>query len=445
MASDLLSIAKSGAKTARTALDVTAQNIANASSEGYIRRSVALKEVSAAGGFGTARDVSLSGVRLDRVVRNADMFRQSEVRRTGADSARATAEVAGLENIESAIEQSNVYTAIVEFEASLQRLTADPVDSSLRAAAVEDARTMTRTFNIASQALDAVGESLRFEATEGVNQVNTLATELSRVNLRLARAADMSSDQATLLDQRDALLEQLSQYTDVTTTFAVDQTVEVRLGGTSGPQLVVGGTAAPLAMTTAANGTVSFAVGATPVTLAAGSLTGKSQALTKVASVRTDLDAIAASVIATANTAQAAGVALDGTAGQPFFSGSGAGNIGVALTSGSQIATAPAGAGANSRDPANLEALRSALGAVDPAGEMDGLLFDISSNVAGRTITRDALVSIAGQAKIALQAQAGVDLDNEAVNLLRYQQAFQANGRVMQVATDVFDTLLGIG
>jgi len=444
MASDLLSIAKSGAKTARTALDVTAQNIANASSEGYIRRSVALKEVSAAGGFSTARDVSLSGVRLDRVVRNADMFRQSEVRRTGSDSARATAEVAGLENIESAIEQSNVYTAIVEFEAALQRLTADPVDSSLRAAAVEDARTMTRTFNIASNALDAVGESLRFEATEGVSQVNTLATELSRVNLRLARAADSSSDQATLLDQRDALLERLSQYTDVTTTFAADQTVEVRLGGASGPQLVGGGTATPLSMTTATNGTVAFAIGATPVTLAAGSLTGKAQALTKVAAVRTDLDAIAASVITTANTAQAAGVALDGTAGQPFFSGSGAGNIGVALTSGSELATAPAGAGANSRDAANLEALRATLGTVNPAGEMDGLLFDISSNVAGRTITRDALISIAGQAKVALQARAGVVLDNEAENLRRYQQAFQANGSVMQVAADVVGTLLGI-
>ena len=43
-----------------------------------------------------------------------------------------------------------------------------------------------------------------------------------------------------------------------------------------------------------------------------------------------------------------------------------------------------------------------------------------------------------------LQAQAGVDLDNEAVNLVRFQQAFQANGRVMQVASDIFDTLLAI-
>ena len=95
MASDLLSIGKSGAQTARIALDVTAQNIANASSEGYVRRSVSLGEVASAGGIGQTGDISLSGVRLKAIVRNADLFRQSEVRRTGADSARANAEVAG--------------------------------------------------------------------------------------------------------------------------------------------------------------------------------------------------------------------------------------------------------------------------------------------------------------------------------------------------------------
>lgn len=444
MASDLLAIAKSGTKAARIALDVTAQNIANASSDGYIRRSVQLEEVSAAGGYGRVGDVSLSGVRLDRVVRNADMFRQSEVRRTGADAARANAEVAGLENIESAVEQSNVYSAIVEFEASLQRLAADPVDSSLRASVVEDARTMARTFNIASDALDAVGESLRFEATDGVNQVNLLATELSRVNLRLSRAADASSDQTTLLDQRDSLLQKLSEFVDVKTTFNPDQTVEVRLGGASGPQLVTGGTATSLAMTTAADGTVSFDLGGTPISPAAGSLTGKAQALAKLADTRSSLDTLANSIVSTINAAQAGGAALDGSAGQAMLSGTGAGDMALAFSDGGLIATAPAGAGANSREPGNLEAMRNALATADPAGKMDGILFDISSAVAGRTVTRDALQAIAGSAQVALQAQAGVDLDNEAVNLVRYQQAFQASSRVMQVASDIFDTLLSI-
>ena len=56
----------------------------------------------------------------------------------------------------------------------------------------------------------------------------------------------------------------------------------------------------------------------------------------------------------------------------------------------------------------------------------------------------DALGAIASNANLALEAQAGVNLDEEAVNLQRYQQAFQASGKVMQVAATLFDSLLQI-
>ena len=75
---------------------------------------------------------------------------------------------------------------------------------------------------------------------------------------------------------------------------------------------------------------------------------------------------------------------------------------------------------------------------------MNSLLYAVSSKVSGLTTTRDTLNTIALSASTVLQAQAGVDLDEEAVNLIRYQQAFQASGRAMQVASDIFDTLLGI-
>ena len=444
MASDLLSIGRSGTRAASAALNVTAQNITNASSEGYVRRSIRLAEVSASGGVGTIGDISLSGVRVSGVVRNADLFRQSEVRRTGADLARADAELSGLENIEASLEQTGVYDSVVEFEATLQQLLSDPSNTSLRAAVMEGARTMSETFNVASGSLDSVGQGLRFEASDGVDQVNLLASELGRINLRLTRAADASSDQSTLLDQRDSLLQKMSEYVDISATINSDNTADVRIGGTTGPQLVSGGTSGTMAMTTAADGTIGFTLNSAAIAPASGSLAGQSQALTKLAEVRTRLDTIATSVIDAVNTAQASGVDLDGNVGQPLFSGTGAGDMAMIQSDGRKLATAPAGAGANSRDPANLVALRQGLATANPATGLDDLLFDVSSAVSGRTITRNALDSIASNAIIALQSQAGVDLDEEAVNLVRFQQAFQASGRVMQVANDIFDTLLGI-
>ena len=150
-------------------------------------------------------------------------------------------------------------------------------------------------------------------------------------------------------------------------------------------------------------------------------------------------------MISTVNAAQASGAAPDGTAGQPFFSGSNAADIALSLTSGSQIATAPTGSAPGSRDISNLQALRDVLANGGPAASADRLLFDLSSAIDARSVTRDALRTVADSAQLALSQETGVDLDQEAANLLRFQQAFQANGRVIQAAADVFDTILGIG
>ncbi|KHK93482.1 flagellar hook-associated protein FlgK [Novosphingobium malaysiense] len=444
MAADLLTIASSGARAAKAALDVTANNISNASSEGYVRRSVSVAELASNSVGSAPTAINLAGVRVTGVVRNADLFRQSEVRRTGADAARADAEVQGLENIESAVEQTGAYESIVNFEGALQQLLSDPTDTSLRASVMEQGRNLAETLNVSSSSLDAVRDGLQFEAQDGVDNVNLLSAELAKVNLRLTRASDASSDQTTLLDRRDSLLEQLSQKVGISTSFGTNGVVSVKLGNSAGPALVTGGSSGTLSMTAAADGTVSFALDGTAATLSSGSLAGKTQALTELATTRGKLDQIAASVIDAVNTAQASGVDLQGNPGQPLFSGTSAADIAMVASSSSAIATAPAGSGANSRDASNITAMQNALANADPAGAMNTLLFDISSAVAGRSVTRDALDSVASTAKIALQAQAGVDLDHEAVNLVRYQQAFQASGRVMQVASDIFDSILSI-
>ncbi|MDD3799843.1 MAG: flagellar hook-associated protein FlgK [Novosphingobium sp.] len=444
MASDLLSIASSGAKAARVALDVTAQNIANASSEGYVRRSVELSELSPTTAIGQTGETSLSGVRLDRVTRNVDLFRLAEARRTTSDASRANAELSGLENVESAIENARVYDAIVDFEGALEGLTADPTNLSLRASVLESAQTLARSFNVASTSLDAVGDSLHFDAAAGVDEVNLYAQELARINLRLTRAQNGSTDQSSLLDQRDLMLQKLSEHADVSVTVASDYTVEVRLGSGGGVPLVQGGNAALLESTTAADGTLSLTVGGSAVTLSGGDLAGQAQALVHLRDYAASLDDVVNSLIAVVNGVQTNGAALDGSAGQALFTGTGAAGIAVALSDPAALATAAAGSAAGSRDASNLAALRDAMTTNGVAAGMNAVIFSVSSKVSGLTTTRDALDAIASSASIALQSQAGVDLDYEAVNLIRFQQAFQASGRAMQVATDIFDTLLAI-
>ncbi|OBX18864.1 flagellar hook-associated protein FlgK [Erythrobacter sp. QSSC1-22B] len=445
MASDMLSIAASGARAARGALDVTAQNIANASSDGYVRRSLRIEEVSASGGAGRNGDISLSGARIAEINRNADPFLQSEVRRTNGDLQRANTELSGLSNIESAIEQSGIFTSIVEFEASLQQLAGDSSDPSRRAAVLAEAETMASKFEITAAGLDSVGDGLRFDADAKVTEANIIGGELARVNLRLTRAGSGSSDRAALLDQRDQMLERLAGFSAVTTSFASDGTVAVSLGSAPARSFVQGGASGVLSSTPGPDGTLSFAVDGQPTNPGSGRLAGATLALGTLAATRARLDTLANGLANTVNAAQAAGVGSDGSPGQPLFAGTTAATLRVVLASGQGIATAPAGAGAGSRDTQNLANLRQALATGNPAQQLSSLLFDVSSTVAGRNVTQSALETIASSARISLEQQSSVNLDTEATNLIRFQQAFQASGRAMQVASDIFDTLLGIG
>src|SRR5690606_18749113 len=177
---------------------------------------------------------------------------------------------------------------------------------------------------------------------------------------------------------------------------------------------------------------------------AGGKLAGAALALSEMADVRTRLDALADGLATAINTAQGNGAALDGSAGQPIFGGSGAGGLRVVMSDSTGLATAAAGSPAGSRDSSNLFAMRQALESGGTAQGLSSLLFDVSSHIAGRKVTRDALSAIASAARTELEQMSGVDLDTEAANLMRFQQAFQASGRAMQVASDIFQTLMGI-
>lgn len=61
---------------------------------------------------------------------------------------------------------------------------------------------------------------------------------------------------------------------------------------------------------------------------------------------------------------------------------------------------------------------------------------DVTSSAAGKMLT---------ETTSAIQSESGVNLDEEATNLLRYQQAYQAAGKVMQIASEMFDVLLSLG
>ncbi len=440
MTGNLITIGGSGLAAARAGLDVTSQNIANAATAGYVRQSITQTDLTADDALGG--QAAQSGVLVTGIARNADAAMQADVRRTASDAARADALVTGLNGVESAVEQSGAYPAITQFQASLGTLASDPTSPALRAATLGAAQAMTQSFNLASDSLNAAIAGFQSDAAGGVATVNSIAAGLAQINSRIASSGSAVSPD--LFSQRDAMLSQLSQMANITTSIAANGTATVQMGGTSGPQLVAGNTATLLASSTAADGTLSFTLGGAAIAVTGGTLAADQRALVAGAGALTSLNSIAAGLIGAGNAAQASGVDANGAPGQPLFSGSSAADIGVALTSGSQLATAAAGQSAGSQDTTNLTALQGSLASAGTASQTNALLLNLSAQTASATTGKTALDAIASGAANQLSTTAGVSLDTEAANLLRYQQAFAASGKVIQIAATLLDQLLQI-
>lgn len=73
------------------------------------------------------------------------------------------------------------------------------------------------------------------------------------------------------------------------------------------------------------------------------------------------------------------------------------------------------------------------------------IVSDVGSKARETEVTFAAQENILKQAADAQQSLSGVNLDEEAANLLRFQQAYQASGKMIEIASKLFDTILGMG
>ncbi len=445
MPTAIFTIARSGLTQARRSLELTAQNVANAENANYSRRTLTQGELVMTGNIGNNAQDSLGGVRPGIIERAESSLVQRQARDSSSALSAAKAEFLAMREAESAIETSGVYTGLVDVEAAFTRLQNNPLEPALRLSALESARKMAGNFRIANGTLGNARSLVQAEIGAEALTVNERAKELAEINADLVGSREGTAGRAALLDARDKVLRQLAEEFGIEPTINANGTADVILTGAPPSALVTGGVANAVTVSFAADGTVSFAVGGTGFVPAGGAMTGRASALIGMTGLQTDLDAIAVLAISIANTAQAGGVAADGSPGQPLLTGTGAGDIDVVLALASGLATAPAGAPAGSRDTGNLAALLSALGAATgPVARADTLLLGLSSRVSALETRSEGLTVVAASAEAELLRETGVDLDTEAANLVRLQQAFEANSRVIQVAAQLFDTILGL-
>jgi flagellar hook-associated protein FlgK len=445
---DLLSIGASGVRGYQTALGTVSENIANSGAPGYVRRTTDLKEVIApGGGLQTGRVVGGMGVVVAGVSRQVDAYKVAAARTAGADLAKTTAGVAWLEQVETALSGDQLGARMTGFFTAARTLAADPSSTAARATMLEAATAAAHAFAATGRRLDRVGDDLDASAKQAAADLDGLGEALAKVNERIGRAQAGSSAAASLADERDRLIDRMSEIVDVDVTEDAAGRATVRLGGRDGPVFVAGAEAGNVIYARGETGAVAFAImrrgESAALTPGGGTLGGIADAAGRLTDARVRLDALASAFADSVNAVQRQGRDLDGQPGRNLFADvDRAVDLKVSLTDPRGIAAA--GVGGGPRDASNLEALERAR----TAGRFEGAFADlVGGNAAAlqqRRTVAEAQSAIREGAVAARDAVGGVDLDQEAVQLMRFQQAYQASSRVIQVARDTFQTILEI-
>ena len=445
--SDLLSIGASGVRAYQTALSTVGENIANSGATGYSRRVVNLNEIAGVSGTVAVKADPGNGVVIGSIGRSTDTYASAAMRSADADLARTTTASTWLTRIQSALTGNNLTARMTAFYSSASSLSADPSSTSLRANMLGTATSTAAAFSATGQAFDQIQSDLDTSGSETAQTLTTLGASLVRINDGLGRTQAGTSAAAQLADQRDSVLGQMSALASVSAKADSLGRVTVKLGGVNGAAFVSMTDSGSVGYARNSDGTAAFTVsyGGNNSALSSdgGAVAGIVDGAQKTAAARATLDTVAGGFTSSVNAVQARGDDLTGQPGQPFFAtGARPTDVTVALTDGSGIAAAMRGGGV--RNGSNLDVLQSMRTSGAFESDTTDLITDTATAIAQKATIVDAQTSIRDGAATALANSTGVSLDSEAVDLMRFQQAYSASSRVIQVARDTFSSILEI-
>jgi len=324
---DILNTSVSGLLAFQQALDVTSNNIANSSTPGYSLERANLKELP---GQSTGSGFIGTGVTVGSITRSYDELLAQQVRssQSSYSSLNALATQAGqVDNLLSS-SSNGLSAGLQNFVNALQGLSSAPTSSASRQAVLSQAQALAQQLSGYDAQLAQYSGNLEQQIGADVAQINSLASGIASLNNQIAKdVAGNGGAPNQLLDQRDSMLDQLSQYVTVSTAQEPSGMLDVYIG--SGQALVSGGGAQQLTtMPNAYDASVlqvglSTGGGTADVTgeLTGGDLGGLLSARSQVLDpARNALGQISVGLATIVNQQQQAGMDQSGAPGQPLFS-----------------------------------------------------------------------------------------------------------------------------
>ncbi|HEU4661692.1 MAG TPA: flagellar hook-associated protein FlgK [Pseudolabrys sp.] len=226
-----LSTALTGLTAAQTALSVTAGNIANAQTPGYVRKQAVQVETA----FG-ATGIGVSITEINRVL---DQFIQQQLRTESSGAAYADLSANFYQQIQSVYGQpgsdGSLETIYNNFTTALQALTTSPDDPSTQAAVIGAAQVVAQQLNAMTDGIQSLRAQAELGISADVTAANNAIQQIAELNQRISGSTQNDATSAALEDQRDRYIAQLSQLMDIK---VITNNNQVSVFTSSGVQLV---------------------------------------------------------------------------------------------------------------------------------------------------------------------------------------------------------------
>lgn len=444
--SDLLAIGSSGLAAYRSALNAIGENVANAETPGFARRSVVLKQslTSSAADIAYRDQILFSGVTVVGVQRAWDQFKATEARYAGSAAGRAEVRQQWLTGVETALGDgtAGIGARLTTFFNAATSLAANPDDQLGRGAMLTALADVSTAFRTTAEALERVSDGIAETAKLEATSVSNALAALHNINGTIRASTPGSAPRASLEDQRDQLIDFIAERLDISVTLNADGSTRITSGTDSGLALLDGQGPGLVSVAVAADGRIALRISkngtTTPLPASGGRLAGLAEVAATASDRRAALDALAADFAATVNGWSAGGLDANGDAGGDLLAAPGGAISMQALISDPDLVAVAGTDGTANGNLLALETLRTTSGV---ERRWENLVSDNAQTLASARTEASASAAWRDLSRAALDGVTGIDLDYEAAELLRFQQAYTASARIIQVARETIDAL----
>lgn len=450
----LLQMGKRSLVAHQFAQNIVGNNISNAGIEGYTRQTT---QLGSGGSIETPWGQIGMGVQVDGVMRSRDALIDKMYRDSSGSLGDWETKSFSMQNVEAMFTESDndgIGARMDSFFNSWQDLANAPESSQARLALREQAQGLVDTFHRISNLLTSERQSINTQVVNVADRINDISSRIASLNERLPGKVKLALKQENdALDERDRLLDELSDLVDIKVIGRDEGGIAVYIGSIN---LIEGPHANKLSIEQESNGKLSISKlydpGGNELKLNNGRLKGLLELRdVQLKKYEDRLNTLSRTLVKEVNSYHKAGYTLEGETDIDFFDAAfiDADSINLSedvLENPDKIAAASIDADGDNGQALLISALKDA-----PLVDGDGmrefyntLITEVGVDSRFAIDSEETYGVLQNQAALQREGVSGVSLDEEMVDMIKYEQAYRAAARMVTTVDSMIETILSL-